>query len=127
MLGKIVLWFTAAMFIVYGVVCFFSPELPANYAGLVIASGDGYAEVGAMYGGLQLGFGLFCALAALRKEYYRAGLLLLVLGIGLLALGRFYSMLTGDNSVGPYTYGALIYESLTAMLAALALWRTKAS
>ena len=45
MLGKIVLWFTAAMFIVYGVVCFFSPELPANYAGLVIASGDGYAEV----------------------------------------------------------------------------------
>lgn len=124
MLGKCVLWFTAVLFIAYGVACFFSPQLPADYAGLILSNGDAYAEAGAMYGGLQMGFGLFCALAAVRREYFRAGLLLVALCIGLLALGRLYSSLTGVSAIGPYTYGALAYEWATAMLAALALWRT---
>lgn len=124
MLGKVVLWFTAVMFIAYGTVCFFSPELPANYAGLILSNGDAYAEVGAMYGGLQLGFGLFCALAATRREYYSAGLLLIAISIGLLAFGRLYSTLSGGNDVGLYTYGALFYEWATAILAGVAWRRT---
>ena len=120
MLGKIVLWISALAFIPYGLVCLFSPETPVNFAGLQIVSGDGYAEIGAMYGGLQTGFGIFCLLGALRQDLYRPVLLSLVVVIGGLALGRIYSTLTGDEAVGGYTWGATIYEAVTAILAAVA-------
>ena len=74
-----------------------------------------------MYGGLQTGLGLFCALAALRSEYYQAGLILLVLGIGSLALARLISLLASIDPVTAYTYGALTYEMATAIIAAVAL------
>ena len=124
MLGKIILWISGVVFIAYGLACFFSPALPAGYAGLDMTNGDAFAEIGAMYGGLQAGFGLFCVLAALKPEYTRAGLMLLVICIGLLAVGRLYSTLTGPGDVGFYTWGAMAYEFATATLAAVALRKT---
>ncbi len=124
MLGKIILWISAIVFIAYGLACFFSPALPAGYAGLEMTNGDAFAEIGAMYGGLQTGFGLFCLLAALKPEYTRSGLVLLVICIGLLAVGRLYSTFTGPGDVGPYTWGAMAFEFATAILAALALRKT---
>lgn len=121
MLGKIVLWVSAVMFIGYGLVSFFAPGLPAGYAGLVISNGDAFAEMGAMYGGLQTGVGLFCLVAALKPEHYRSGLLLLVVAIGLLAVGRLYSTLTGTGEVGFYTWGAMTYEFAVAIIAGIAL------
>ncbi|MFT6289278.1 MAG: hypothetical protein ACJA09_004046 [Alcanivorax sp.] len=121
MLGKILLWISAVTFISYGLVCFFAPGVPAGYAGLTMTNGDAFAEIGAMYGGLQTGFGIFCLLAALRSEYFRAGLMLLALCIGMLALGRLYAFATGGNPVGAYTYGAFAYEMTTAILAIVAI------
>ena len=123
MLGKFVLWLSAIVLISYGLACLFSPALPAAYAGLIISNGDALAEMGAMYGGLQTGFGVFCMLGALRTEYYRAALVLLLLCIGGLALVRCFWAFSGDGVIGAYTYGALIYEYSTAILAALALRR----
>ncbi len=124
MLGRIILGISAIMFIGYGLACLVSPQLPADYAGLALTSGDAYAEMGAMYGGLQTGFGIFCLVAALNRAYLRAGLLLLVCTIGPLGLSRFYFALAGDATVGSYTWGALAYELATAVLALLALART---
>lgn len=123
MLGKVILWITAILFTPYGIACLLSPELPAGYAGLEIISGDGYAEIGAMYGGLQIGFGLFCALGALRDEHYRTALLAVVCCVGLLGLSRLFSAMTGTEPVGTYTHGALVYEIATAVIAAAALRR----
>jgi hypothetical protein len=123
MLGKFVLWLSAIMFIGYGLACLLSPALPAGYAGLIISNGDALAEMGAMYGGLQTGFGAFCLLGALRTEYYRPALVLLLLCIGGLALARCFWAFGGDEVIGGYTYGALVYEYSTAILAALALRR----
>ena len=123
MLGKIILWVSGVIFASYGMVCFLSPEVPAGYAGLVLSNGDAYAEIGAMYGGLQFGVGLFCILAAVRADLYRAGLLLLVIGIGFLAVGRLINAWDADWMVGGYTWGAMAYEFLTAILAAVALRR----
>lgn len=121
MLGKIVLWVSAVMFIAYGIACLISPGIPATYAGLAMNTGDAFAEIGAMYGGLQTGFGVFILLGALRTEFYRPALASLVLMVGFLALARLYSTLTGDAAVGTYTYGAMAYEFTTAILAAIAL------
>lgn len=121
MLGKVILWVSAVTFIVYGLMCLVSPALPTNYAGLAMNSGDAFVEIGAMYGGLQTGFGIFCLLGALRRDLYRPALMSLVLLVGGLALARLYSTLTSDIPVGSYTYGAMVYEFTTAILAGIAL------
>ncbi len=121
MLGKFVLWLAAVVFTAYGVVCFFDPAVAADFAGLAMTNGNAVAEIGAMYGGLQTGIGLFCALAAVRSEHYRSGLVVLFLGIGLLALGRIYSTVTGSEAVTAYTWGAIVFEVVLASLAGLAL------
>jgi len=121
MLGKIVLWVSTITFISYGLMCLVSPSVPADYAGLEMISGDGYAEIGAMYGGLQIGFGVFCLLGALRSDLHKAALTSLVVVVGGLAIGRLYSTLTGTEQIGTYTYGAMVFEFLTATLAAVAL------
>ncbi|ALO47450.1 DUF4345 family protein [Pseudohongiella spirulinae] len=121
MIGKIILSVSALVFIAYGLVSLVSPAIPAGFAGLVISNGDAFAEIGAMYGGLQTGVGLFCLLAVLRTEYYRAGLMLLAIGIGALAAGRLVSALLTDDVLSAYTWGALIYECITVVVAAWAL------
>ncbi len=123
MLEKSLLSVSGLIFIAYGVACFINPELPAALSGLTIDSGDGFAELGAMYGGLQFGVGVFCLMCAVIPVYTRAGLLLLLLGIGCLALARLVSAWDADWMVGGYTWGALVFELLVAGLAALALKR----
>jgi hypothetical protein len=120
-LGKIVLWVSAVIFTSYGLTCLFSPDVPARYAGLIMSNGDAIVEIGAMYGGLQTGFGLFCLLAALKPSFYKPGLAVLVFCVGSLALARVYSTLLITEPVTAYTWGAMTYESLTAILATLAL------
>jgi hypothetical protein len=121
MLGRIVLWLAAVIFGSYGIVCLISPELPAEYAGFSIDSGEAWVEIAAMYGGLQTAFGVFCLLGALRSDLYRPALISIVLLVGGLALTRLYSTLIVPEPVGNYTYGALVFEFTTAILAALAL------
>ncbi|MBT8115589.1 MAG: DUF4345 family protein [Arenicella sp.] len=123
--GKVLLSISAMLFIAYGLAGFVSPTIPAGFAGLGINSGDAFVEIGAMYGGLQTGIGLFCALAAWRMAYFRSGLALLVFSIGMLALARLYFTLTVEEAVTAYTYGALVYEMVTAILAAVCLKQTQ--
>jgi len=123
LLGKIVLSISTLTFISYGLVSLFFPAIPAGLASLTMVNGDAYAEIGAMYGGLQTGIGLFCALALLKPDLYRSGLLLLVLGIGALTLARLISMLTTQDPLTAYSYGALTYELATTLLALAALLR----
>lgn len=121
MLGKAILWISGFAFVGYGLACLYSPELPAGYAGLAMTTGDAYAEIGAMYGGLQTGFGIFCLLGALRAGFYRPALASILLVVGGLALARLYSTATNNDPVTDYTYGAMVFECVTAVLAGLAL------
>lgn len=120
-LGKTVLFVCAVAFVGYGLISLFSPAIPAGFAGLVMSNGDAFAEVGAMYGGLQTGLGLFCALAFRQAAFFRSGLWVLVFTIGPLALARLGSLLVSVEPVSAYTYGALVYELATTVLAATAL------
>ena len=123
-MNKTFLFLVGAIFAAYGIACALDPALPARLAGLAINNGDGFAEMGAMYGGLQVGVGAFCILAALQPPLQRPALLLLLLAIGLLALMRGASTLRSDELVSAYTWGALAFETLvTACAAALLLRR----
>lgn len=124
MAGKLILWVSALVFTGYGMVSLVAPSVPAGYAGLVISNGNAFAEIAAMYGGLQTGIGIFCLLAVLKTEFYRAGLVILVLGIGAIALGRLIGFLVTAEPVTMYTYGAFVYECFTAILAAYAFRQT---
>jgi hypothetical protein len=121
LLGKTVLGVSALVFIGYGLVSLIAPAIPAGLAGLEMSNGDAFAEIGAMYGGLQTGVGIFCLLAFLKPDFYRSGLVLLAIGIGTLALARLVSYLVAADAVTAYTYGALVYEFATALLATAAL------
>lgn len=120
--GRILLWFSAFVFIGYGLMGIAAPGMPAGFAGLVMSNGDAYAEVSSMYGGLQTGLGVFCLLATLQAPFYRGGLAVLVLGIGGVGLTRLLGGVMAPDPVTFYTWGATAYELATAGLAALA-WR----
>lgn len=122
-MARFVLYLAGATFTLYGLVCLLRPDIAANAASLSLRNADAIAEVGAMYGGFQTGFGLFCLLAAWQPVYRRAGLWALLLGIGLLAVARSYHAVISDTELSAYTYGAIAFESLITLLAALGLRR----
>ena len=124
LLGKIILLVSALVFTAYGLVSLISPATPAGFAGLLMTNGDAFTEIGSMYGGLQTGIGLYCALAAFRTEFYRPGLALLAIAIGALALARLISIFLAPDPVSAYSLGAFAYELLTALLASIALLKT---
>ena len=73
MFARAVLLIPGALFIVYGAMCWYNPELPAEYAGLWVAHQDGMAELAAMYGGLQLCLGSIIFLSGILKGYSAPG------------------------------------------------------
>lgn len=119
------LLFVAVVFVGYGIACTIDPLLPARLAGLEIINGDGYAEMSAMYGGLQTGVGLFCLIAAFRQSLQESALLLLVLGIGFLAASRAGGALRSEDIISSYTWGALAFETLVTALSAGLLLRRR--
>jgi hypothetical protein len=121
MFGKIVLGITAIALTSYGLVCFFVPEIPAGYIGFDLTNADARIEVIAMYGGLEIGVGLYCLLGILKPELYKASLLLVILSLGGIAIGRIYGLVLTSESVTSYTYGAMCYEISSSVLAAVAL------
>lgn len=125
-MGKFVLYLAGATFTAYGLACLLSPDIAAGAASLSMQNADAVAEIGAMYGGFQTGFGLFCLLAAWQPAYRRAGLWALLLGIGMLAVGRSYHAIVTAGELSAYTYGAIAFESLITLLAALGLRARKA-
>jgi hypothetical protein len=125
MLGKIVLAITAIALISYGLVCFFFPEIPAGYIGFDLTNADARIEVVAMYGGLEVGVGLFCLLGLLKPELYKASLLFVILGLGGIAIGRIFGLVLTSEPVTGYTYGAMCYEICSSVLAAVALRMAK--
>jgi hypothetical protein len=122
LLGKIILGISALAFVGYGLVSLVSPEVPAGLVDLQMNSGDAFAEVAAIYGGLQTALGVFFLLALINPAHYRAGLLVLLLVMGGLALARFIALWVTADAIGSYTVSALAFEAAMALLAAYAYW-----
>lgn len=116
-LAKILLWVSALTFVGYGLLCAIRPELAAGFAGLGLTNADARIEMGAMYGGLQIGIGLFCVLAAVDGRYRLPGLIVLALLVGGLATMRSYGLASATDPVTLYTTGAVSFELLITVIA----------
>ncbi len=125
MIGKGILGFSSLLFISYGLACFYDPSIAASNAGLVMEGSSAFAEIGAMYGGLQMGFGLFCLIAVINSNYYRAGILALFIVIGFVGVTRLISQIIGSDEWTSYTVGALIYELATMVITGIVFSREK--
>jgi hypothetical protein len=137
MIARGVLIIPGILFIVYGAMCLYNPEMPAEYAGLWVAHKDGMAELAAMYGGLQLCLGSIIFLSGVLKGYLRPGLWLVMMCLGGLAAAR-GSVAFGDfemtvqaaqgatdvamsSDFSSYTWYALLFEASFALFAGLCL------
>ncbi len=139
--STLLLLLTGAIFTAWGIACWLDPELPAEYAGIFISTHDGYAEMAATYGGLQTALGGVFMASAVLKGYLRPGLWLLFICVGGLAVARgsvAFSELDSSfqlagSSLGmavssnftTYTWSALAFETVVALLAAVALFKTR--
>lgn len=120
LVGKIILAVSSLAFVGFGLVSLVSPEVPADLIGFTLDSGDTYAEVSAVYGGLQTALGLFLLIALIKASYYRAGLLVLFLCMGCLALARLAGLTMTADSATSYSAMALGFETIVALIAAFA-------
>ncbi len=110
---------SGVLFGLYGLACLFSPSIVAGYTGIRLPDASAATEVAAMYGGLQAGLGVLFAFCGSRSAWVQPGLLVMVVLIGSLALGRTVGLLV--HGLSDYNLAALAYESVTALLAVVAL------
>ena len=125
MAARIFLGLMALLFVGYGLVCLASPGVPAEAAGLEMLSGDGAAEMRAMYGGLQTAVGMLALAAVLREELQRPVLFFLAFVLFGLASGRMVGAIA-DSAAGltSYTWGALVFEAVSFGVAMALLGRS---
>ena len=137
MFGQLLLGVTGAIFFGLGVVSVYDPEIPAGWSGIFIASQDAYAEIAAMYGGLEIAIGSILLASALIKEYLKAGLWLLLVIISYIGAARAFTVfreldskfevagsqvdIEMTSSFTGYTWGVLGFEVVVSVLALIAL------
>ena len=117
--ARILLVAVGLAFTPYGVLSLISPQSVANYTGMTLPNPSALTEVAGMYGGLQIGLGLFFFFLASRKSTVPTGLTILMVLLGSLALGRAYGLFAYGFST--YNFMALIFEGVSTSLAFMAL------
>jgi hypothetical protein len=118
-LNTLVLVIAGLGFLGFGIAFLCWPDALLTGIGIQATSAQASVEIRAMYGGLELGLGIFllCCIAPIRQ---RTGLWLTLASYGALGLARLASMLVLGAS-SPFLVFALIWEGVVAALALVAL------
>ncbi len=116
MATRIYLGLSAAIWLPYGLFCFFRPDLLGEMTGLAIASTTAETEVRAMYGGLQAAVGALALAGIIRADLTKSALLALAYLTGGLVVARMAgaAVATDDSS---YTLGAIGFEFASSLCA----------
>ena len=123
--ARIVLGLSAAIWLPYGLYCFFAPEVLAAIAGVASDSTTGSIELRAMYGGLQLSIGALALAGLLRASLRRPALIALAFLCGGLFLARSAGAVL-EGELSGYTASGLVFEISSAGLAVWLLGREPA-
>jgi hypothetical protein len=81
-------------------------------------------EIRAFYGGLELGFAFFFAIAATRPHWYEAALFAQAASLGAAAMARLFGLVV-DGGAGPTMLVLLAAESAGSFLGIVALVRLR--
>ena len=119
---RVYLWASAAVWLPYGIFCFFQPGALNEFAGLAASTATANTELRAMYGGLQAGIGSLSLLAALRPAWVRPALVVLAFLSCGLAIGRLGGVVF-DGGLSAYTGSALAFEITSSSCALFFLSR----
>ena len=125
-MGRIVLLVIGLLWIAFGVLGLIAPVMIVGAVGLDIGTADALAEARAMYGGAQIGLGLFFVHCSRADGSQRAGLIALALVAAGLCLTRSFGIAV-DGARGGMTFIALTMEVIAAALAWIALSRGSAT
>ncbi len=121
-LSRVALISAAAGFGGFGVACLVAPKNMLERVDVRAKSGRGTTELRAMYGGLELGFAAFFAVAVAKRHWVRPALWAQALSLGGLAASRVAGIAI-DRPKGPLMKGLAVAEGSAAVLAAAALAR----
>lgn len=122
MFARVLLWIDALVFMGLGVWLCVDPVESLRGVHVTASAPAGVTELRAMYGGLELGVGLFLAMTAMRPRWRDAGLWLGLLSIGGLGVVRTLSALLAASS--PMLWSFVALELTTTALHAVAIARS---
>ncbi len=98
--GVVVLVLAALGFAVFGVQWLIGPSAMAGPLGIVLTNGDATSDARAVYGGMELGLGLFLGISALSPARRNQGLLAATLVMGGLGSARLFGILVAHGVSG---------------------------
>lgn len=116
--GKIAIGITAAAFAGYGTLLLAKPDI-LKTIGIRAAGPNARTELRAMYGGMELGFGAFFALAMRKPAWRKPALTAILFAIGGLAATRIATAIAEDAD--PISYLMAGPEVAASTMAAIAL------
>jgi hypothetical protein len=118
----VLLLLNAAAFAFFGVKWLLSPVAMAGGLGIQLTNADAITDAQAVYGGLELGVGIFLALCARRATLYQIGLLAATLALSGLGLCRGLGILLAAQHVTGATWQLLGTDLTGAVLNGVALF-----
>lgn len=122
MAARWLLGLSAVMFLLLGANGLINPTGHLAPYGITLTTPGWLGEVRANYGGMHVGIGLLLGLGALRVDWRRTGLAVLLVFLGGLAVGRTLSVVV-DGAPPAFALVFIGVEVVGAALAAWLLWR----
>lgn len=123
--ARVVLLLGALMFGALGVYLLKEPGKLDEWIGLRATSAEALTELRALYGGLEIGLGLFLLLCFFRSQWISAGLACLLFICAGIAIARVIGFIL-DGSLNNMMLGFLATEVVFVILAAIA-WSGQSS
>lgn len=117
--GRLVLLLNGLAFVGFGLAFAVAPDTMLALIDLPIPNGGARTDLRAIYGGLEIGFGLYLLLSAARPAMVTSGLLAATLATAGLVTGRTYGLAL--DGLDPFNAKLLVSEALGFGLSAGAL------
>ncbi len=122
--SRVVLALTGLVFVGFGVAFLLWPLQMTLRVGIPLVTMTGTTDVRALYGGLEIGFGVFLLIASARRTWALPGLAATLCALAGMGLSRALGVAL-DGGPEPITGALLASEVSGAAIAALALLRER--
>ena len=110
------------MFTAFGLWSLFDPVGMTSQLNVIVGGPNGSFEIRGIFGGVSLGGALLCLGAAFKTGLIRPALWFLMAYMGGYCIARAASVALGDLPT-PETWAFVGFEAVSALLAAICLWR----